>query len=147
METLTPAGRAVRVAVTLIGVVLLLVTSTWGSDDHFPFAPFRMYAGENPPNEPAPDPRIDATTVDGRVIVLGQRETGLRRAEIEAKQDAFAADPSLLREVAKAYAERNPGGPRLAEVRYVLRLHEIKSSRPTGNFTDRVLAAWPVPHE
>ncbi|WP_117214588.1 hypothetical protein [Allorhizocola rhizosphaerae] len=145
METLTPVGRAVRVVVTLTGVALLFVTSTWGSDDHFPFAPFRMYAGENPPNEPAPDPRIDATTVDGRVIVLGQRQTGLRRAEIEAKQDAFAANPSLLCEVAKAYDERNPAGPRLAEVRYVLRLHEIQASRPTGRHTDKVLAAWPVP--
>ncbi len=145
METLTPVGRAVRVVVTLIGVVLLLVTSTWGSDDHFPFAPFRMYAGENPPNEPAPDPRIDATTVDGQVIVLGQQQTGLRRAEIEAKQDAFAADPSLLREVVKAYDDRNPQGPRLAEVRYVLRLHEIQSSRPTGRYADNVIAAWPVP--
>lgn len=147
METLSPVGRVVRVVSTLVGVALLLVTSTWGSDDHFPFAPFRMYAGENAPNEPAPDPRIDATTVDGQVIVLGQRETGLRRAEIEAKQDMFVADPSLLRGVVKAYDDRNPQGPRLVEVRYVLRLYEIQASRPTGRHIDKVLAAWLVQNE
>lgn len=144
MEKLPAASRALRVVLTVIAGALLLITSTWGSDDHFPFTPFRMYAGENPPNEPAPDPRMEGVTVAGRVIQLGERQTGLRRAEIEAKQDAFAADPALLREVAEAYARRNPQSPALAEIRYVLRLHEIKSSRPTGEWTDKVLASWRV---
>lgn len=144
METLSPAGRAVRVIATLLGCALLVGTSLWGADDHFPFAPFLMYAGENPPDEPGPDPRIEGTTIDGVVVQLGQNETGLRRAEIEAKQGAFQSDPELLSEVVAAYDRRNPGGPRLAEVRYVLRLHEIRSSRPTGNWTDNVLATWQV---
>ena len=144
METIAPTGRVIRVVLTLVGCVLLVATSLWGSDDHFPFTPFRMYAGENPPNEPAPDPRMEGVTAEGVVIVLGERQTGLRRAEIEAKQEAFVADPVLLREVAEAFSRRNPDGPALAEVRYVLRSHEIEASRPTGRWTDKVLASWRV---
>ena len=72
-----------RLGVTALAALLLLGGTIWGSDDLFPFGPFRMYAGVNPPNEPAPDPRIEGTTVDGTVIQLGEKETGLRRAEVE----------------------------------------------------------------
>ncbi|HCT75766.1 MAG TPA: hypothetical protein DGT23_04060 [Micromonosporaceae bacterium] len=144
METITPAGRAIRLAATLIAGLLLLGGTLWGSDDHFPFGPFRMYAGVNPPNEPAPDPRIEGTTVDGHVIQLGEKQTGLRRAEVEGQQGLFVADPSRLREVVEAYNRRNPQGPTLAEIRYVMRLHEIKTSRPTGKWSDSVLASWRV---
>jgi hypothetical protein len=144
VETVTPLGRTVRLGVTALAALLLLGGTIWGSDDLFPFGPFRMYAGVNPPNEPAPDPRIEGTTVDGTVIQLGEKETGLRRAEVEGQQDLFVADPSRLLEVAAAYHRRNPAGPRLAEIRYVMRLHEIRSSRPTGRWNDSVLALWRV---
>jgi hypothetical protein len=144
VETISPFGRTVRVGVTALAALLLLGGTIWGSDDMFPFGPFRMYAGVNPPNEPAPDPRIEATTVDGIVILLGEKETGLRRAEVEGQQELFVAEPARLREVVAAYDRRHPAGPRLAEIRYVMRLHEIKSSRPTGQWRDAVLAAWRV---
>jgi hypothetical protein len=41
---------------------------------------------------------------------LGEKETGLRRAEVEGQQDLFVADPSRLLEVAAAYHRRNPAG-------------------------------------
>jgi hypothetical protein len=44
--------------------------------------------------------------------------------------------------VATAYAERNPGAAPLTEVRIVVRLHEIRSSRPTGKWTDETVVAW-----
>jgi hypothetical protein len=144
METITSRGRAVRVGVTVLAALALLGGTIWGSDDMFPFGPFRMYAGVNPPNEPAPDPRIEGTTLDGAVIALGEKETGLRRAEVEGQQELFVNDPSRLREVVAAYDRRHPSGPRLAEIRYVMRLHEIKSSRPTGKWSDSVLASWRV---
>jgi hypothetical protein len=133
-----------RLGVTALAAMLLLGGTIWGSDDMFPFGPFRMYAGVNPPNEPAPDPRLEGTTVDGVVVQLGEKETGLRRAEVEGQQDLFVADPNRLREVVAAYDRRHPQGPRLAEIRYVMRLHEIKSSRPTGKWSDAVLASWRV---
>lgn len=145
MESISGRGIATRLGVTLAGALLLLGGTIWGSDDHFPFGPFRMYAGVNGPNESAPDPRIEGTSVGGVVIALGERETGLRRAEVEGQEELFKADPARLSEVVEAYNRRNPAGPRLAEIRYVMRTHEIRSSRPTGRWTDTVLAKWTVP--
>lgn len=139
-----PFCKACRIAATALAGVLLLAGTLWGSDDYFPFGPFSMYAGVNPPDEPAPDPRIEAVTIEGRVLVLGERETGLRRAELEGKQQIITADPALLDEVAQAYRRRNPAATPLAEIRYVMRWHEIKSSRPTGAYHDEVLAALEV---
>ncbi|NUT32441.1 MAG: hypothetical protein HOV79_05130 [Hamadaea sp.] len=145
MDTLSPTSKTIRAAVTLVVCALLLGGTLWGSDDDFPLGPFRMYAGVNPPNEPAPDPRVEGVTADGTVILLDERRTGLRRAEVEASQEAFRTDPALLAKVLDAYEDRNPGGPELVEIRYVNRLHEIRSGRPTGKWTDDVLATWRVP--
>jgi hypothetical protein len=50
-----------------------------------------------------------------------------------------------LREVADAYAVRNPAAPALREVRLVIRWHGVKHSRPTGTWTDQVVADWVKP--
>lgn len=142
METLSPRGRYTRVAVTLVGVVLLLAGSAWGSDDHFPFGPFRMYAGVNLPNDPAPDPRVEATDATGATVQLTERATGIRRAEIEGQMDRYAREPALLRQVGDAYAARHPGAPELVEVRLIQRWHEIHNGRVTGKKRDEVIATW-----
>lgn len=141
-EVLTPSGRVVRVVVTVIAGALLLAGSVWGTDDHFPFGPFSMYAGVNPPNEPAPDTRVEGVDTTGAVVVLGERNSGIRRAEIEGQIDAYRRDPARLARVQAAYAERNPGARPLTEVRIVVRLHEIRSSRPTGKWTDETVVSW-----
>jgi hypothetical protein len=141
-DVLSPASRMVRVVVTVVAGALLLAGSVWGTDDHFPFGPFSMYAGVNPPNEPAPDTRVEGVDASGAVVVLGERNSGIRRAEIEGQIDAYKRDPGRLSQVATAYTERNPGASPLTEVRIVVRLHEIKSSRPTGKWTDETVVAW-----
>lgn len=145
MDTLTTRGRAARLLATLIGAGLLLAGTLWGQDDHFPFGPFRMYAGANPPNDPAPDTRVEGVDSTGAVIPLDQARTGIRRAEIEGQQSRYAADPARLGEVAQAYAERNPAAPALVEVRIVIRWHEIRAGRPTGRATDETAVRWVVP--
>ena len=40
---------------------------------------------------------------------LGERNSGIRRAEIEGQIDAYKRDPGRLSQVATAYADRNPG--------------------------------------
>ncbi|MEH1054911.1 hypothetical protein V6U89_06810 [Micromonospora sp. CPCC 206171] len=142
METLTPRGRAVRLGATALGLALLLTGTLWGVDDHFPFGPFRMYSTSEPPNAPAPDTRVEGVDRTGAVIALGQDATGIRRAEIEGQQDRYAADPTLLRQVADAYAERHPGAPELVEVRIVIRWYGIHQGRPTGRWTDETTVRW-----
>lgn len=142
MDTLTTRGRAARLLVTLLGAALLLTGTLWGQDDEFPFGPFRMYATSNPPDQPAPDTRVEGVDAAGTVVVLGQDETGIRRAEIEGQQGRYAEDPARLREVADAYADRHPGAPALVEVRIVIRWHDIKGGRPTGKSSDETVVRW-----
>jgi hypothetical protein len=142
MDTLTRRGRAVRVAATALGAALLLAGTLWGQDDHFPFGPFRMYSTAPDPDADAPDTRVEGVDAAGRTIVLTEANSGLRRAEIEGQQQAYEDDPARLRQVALAYAERNPGGAPLTEVRIVIRWVGIQDSRPTGTTRDEVIATW-----
>jgi hypothetical protein len=145
METLSPPGLAGRIAATLLGAVLLLAGTVVGSDDDFPFGPFRMFAGVNGPNEDAPDPRVDGVDAFGAAVSLGERATGVRRAEIEASLDRYAAEPVTLKEIAQAYRERNPDAPAVVEVRLIVRWHQIRDSRPTGSYRDETVAVWRQP--
>ncbi len=142
MDTLTPRGRAARMLVTLFGGVLLLAGTLWGQDDHFPFGPFRMYSTAPAPDDDAPDTRVEGVDNAGRVLVLTEQNSGIRRAEIEGQQGQFRADPSRLSRVADAYRERNPGTARPVEVRIVVRWHEIRASRPTGRWHDETIVSW-----
>jgi hypothetical protein len=142
METLTPRARRTRVLVTLVGVALLLAGSLWGSDDHFPFGPFSMYAGVNRLDDPAPDTRVEGTDAAGAIVLLTEQNSGIKRAEIEGQIDRLRKEPALLASVATAYAERNPGQPALTEVRVVIRWHELDGGKPTGVYRDEVASTW-----
>ncbi|SCL18373.1 hypothetical protein GA0070624_1514 [Micromonospora rhizosphaerae] len=142
METLTSRGRAVRLAATALGLALLLAGTFRGTDDDFPFGPFRMYSTSDPPDAPAPDTRVEGVDRTGTVVDLGQDATGIRRAEIEGQQSRYVADPARLRQVADAYAERHPAGPDLVEVRIVIRWYDIRGGRPTGRWTDETVVSW-----
>ncbi|GIJ25796.1 hypothetical protein Vqi01_09580 [Micromonospora qiuiae] len=141
---MTSRGRAVRVGVTALALAVLLAGTLWGDDDHFPFGPFRMYSTSDPPNADARDTRVEGVDITGDLVDLGERATGIRRAEIEGQQARYAADPGLLREVAEAYTRRNPDAPQLTEVRIVIRWHDITDRRPTGRWFDETVVRWQV---
>jgi len=145
METLSTRGRVARVAVTVAGVVLLLLGTLWGQDDDFPFGPFRMYSTAPDPNADAPDTRVEGVDATGRTVVLTEANSGLRRAEIEGQQRAYIDDPGRLRQVAIAYAEKSPEAAPLRTVRIVIRWEGIEHSRPTGTSRDEIIATWTAP--
>lgn len=142
MNQLTLPGRWARVVLTVATAALLLAGTFWGQDDDFPFGPFRMYSTAPGPDQPAKDTRVEGVDTGGRVVELTETNSGIRRAEIEGQQAAYVADPARLREVADAYAQRNPAAPALREVRLVVRSHGVKHSRPTGTWRDEVIADW-----
>jgi hypothetical protein len=145
MNRLTLRGRQIRVAFTAVAAVLLVLGTFWGADDDFPFGPFRMYATAPGANAAAKDSRVEGVSITGQVVPLTETNSGIRRAEIEGQEGAYVADPARLREVADAYAVRNPAAPALREVRLVVRWHGVKHSRPTGTWTDQVIADWVKP--
>jgi hypothetical protein len=145
MDTLTRRGRAVRVAVAALGTALVLAGTLWGQDDDFPFGPFRMYSTAPDPDADAPDTRVEGVDTTGRTVELTETNSGLRRAEIEGQQQAYVENPSRLRQVAIAYADRTPGAAPLKEVRIVIRWVGIEHARPTGTSHDQVIAEWTAP--
>jgi hypothetical protein len=145
MDTLTRRGRAVRVAVAALGTALVLAGTLWGGDDDFPFGPFRMYSTAPDPDADAPDTRVEGVDTTGRTVELTEANSGLRRAEIEGQQQAYVDNPSRLRQVAIAYADRTPGAAPLKEVRIVIRWVGIEHARPTGTSHDQVIAEWTAP--
>ncbi|MBX7269273.1 hypothetical protein KIF24_26815 [Micromonospora sp. Llam7] len=144
MGALTSRGRTVRVGATALGLAVLLAGTVWGADDHFPFGPFRMYSTSDPSDADAPDTRVEGVDLTGNLVDLGERATGIRRAEIEGQQSRYVADPGQLREVAEAYGRRHPDAPELVEVRIVIRWHDITDRRPTGRWVDETVVRWPV---
>lgn len=142
VERLSRRGLAVRVLATVIGAALLLGGTLRGSDDDFPFGPFSMFAGVNRLDDPAPDTRVEAVAADGTRLLLTERNTGIRRAEIEGQMDRMATDPALLAAVVRAYQERHPTAPRLVSATVVVRWHELKGGEPTGVYRDEVRASW-----
>jgi hypothetical protein len=142
MDVVGARGRAARIAVTLLACALLLAGSLWGDDDEFPFGPFRMYASVPDVNAPARDTRLEATDDVGATVLLTERNTGIRRAELEGQMDRFQKDPGLLRAVVTAYAKRNRHAPQLRQVRIVIRWHAIRDGAPTGAWRDEVVTTW-----
>lgn len=141
-DTLSPYGRRLRLAATLIGAVLLLAGTLIGTDDDFPFGPFSMYASAQKLNAPVADTRIEAVDTRGRRWTLTQTDTGIRRAEIEGQLDRFVAEPARLAAVASAYERRNPDAPPLTTIAVVVRWHEVHDGRPTGHYHDQTRVVW-----
>jgi hypothetical protein len=139
---MSTAGRRGRAAATAGLVALLLCGTAFGQDDAFPFGPFRMYATRDAPDGWVLSTRVEAVDRAGRVLVVPDTATGLRRAEIEGQAGRFARDPALLAALARAHDRLHPGSPPYDEVRVVQRRYRLRDSRPTGEQTERVVATW-----
>src|SRR4051812_15871038 len=131
METLSASGLRVRVAVTVAVVGLLLYGTLWGQDDLFPFGPFRMYSTADKLDSPVADTRFEGVLADGTVVVLNDQNTGIRRAEIEGQLPAIRQHPELLRSVDEAYLRRNPGAAKPAQIRVIVRWHQLRGGKQT----------------
>ena len=131
--------------VTLLAGVLLLAGTLWGTDDDFPFGPFRMYSTAPDPNGDARDTRVEGVDGDGQVVAITEGNSGIRRAEIEGQQQAYVENPARLDQVITAYEEHSPAAQPLRSVRIVVRWHGIEHARPTGTWRDEVVAEWTRP--
>ena len=139
------AGRRARTAATAVVFGLLLAGTCVGLDDDFPFGPFRMYATRDDPDGVVHSARVEAVDARGRVLVVPDSATGLRRAEIEGQASRLAADPALLGAVSLAHDRLHPGEPAYDVVRVVVTDTRLRDSRPAGVLDTRVVASWSRP--
>lgn len=134
-----------RLLVTLVLVMLTLAGTFVGQDDDFPFGPFRMYSTRDDPDGTVVSTRVEAVDARGRVRVVDERSTGLKRAEVEGQVGRFVADPDLLGLLAQAHERLRPEEPRFTQVRVIEKVYELRDSRPTGVERERVVVRWGRP--
>ena len=141
-----PTGLGWRVAVTLVGIGLLVNGSLRMSDDVWPFGPMSQYAFSPPADDTIVITRVEGRLADDRRVELPLRVStaGISRAEIEARIPAIVADPSLLRGVVEGWSSRHPGEPAVRQVWLVQDVTELSLGRPTGA-SRQELATWTVP--
>ncbi|HEU0101667.1 MAG TPA: hypothetical protein VFR07_05045 [Mycobacteriales bacterium] len=137
-----PAARRARATGTLLAGALLLGGTFFGQDDAFPFGPFRMYSTREDPDGLVESARVEAVDANGRVLVVPDTATGLRRAEIEGQAGRFLAEPELLGQVSVAHDRLHPDEPRYDVVRVVVTETRLRDSRPTATLRERVVASW-----
>lgn len=137
---MTLTGRRVRLGATAIVLVLLVTGSLWGSDDSFPFGPFRMYATSGSPNGVVTVPELVGVVGSERFKITPET-VNIRRAEIEGQFNRFR-EPKLLRSLLATYEERT--GRELDELQLVVRRRRIVDGRRVGPSRGRVVARYEV---
>ena len=136
---LTATGRRLRLTGLLVVAALLLLGSLRGTDDDFPFGPFRMYATADSPDGTVLSTTLEAVTADGRRVGVDERDIGLRRAEYEGQ--LARVTPGVLRELVGVHARRRPGGPAWVGLRVVQTTYPLHHGI-AGPATRSVLVTW-----
>lgn len=138
---LSHRGRSLRGLAVACVLVALLAGTFWGDDDHFPFGPFKMYAGTARISDPVDKMLFEGETAAGEVVPILAREFGLRPAEIEGQLDRVVREPALLAHLVRAYEEINPDAPRLTAFRVMHETYQLRDRRPVA-YSKQVLAEW-----
>jgi len=135
-------GRRARTVTAVTVIVLTAVGSLWGTDDLWPFAPFRMYAS--------------ASRLDGRVLkaeFVGQTATGhrftvkpgwvgLRPAEVEGQLPLTRPrrlPPGLLEDLARSWNRTH--NRQIVRFELHLKGHRLKGGRPVEPL-DVLVETW-----
>jgi hypothetical protein len=132
----------VRIAATLAVTAALIATSLWGTDDLFPFAPFKMYSHSHDPDGWANSTSLILVNTEGESFAIGDNDTGFRRAELEGQLSRFREDPSLLALIAEAYEDAHPDEPEIVGAEIRIERYELVDGERTGEETNELVAAW-----
>lgn len=140
VDRVTGPGRASRHLAAAIVAALLLVTTLFGQDSDFPFAPFRMYATRDDPNGVIRILAVEAVATDGSVTDVTDAHGAPRRAELEGRIEELRTDPQLLASLAAPYLA---AASHTATLQVVWREYQLVNGRSQPP-QDRVLASLSV---
>lgn len=141
----SPVGRAWRLGVGVLLLVLLVCGSAWGTERDFPFGPMVQYAFRTDPNGRITSAFIMADTAAGRRVRVpfAASGTGLKRAEVEGQMTYLRAHPAVLQRFADARARDHPDRPRFTRVYLMLQVIRLRDGVAAQRF-DRTAASWNV---
>ena len=140
LRTLTRGARVWRATAIAAMVALLAAGNQFGEDDHFPFAPMRMYAHKTTGS--VKELTLVGTTISGDEVEVKFRHCRLRRAEAAGQAPLFEADPSRLRHLADAYETALPNAPKLESLRLAYVIYPLtRDGRPSG-YREQTIATW-----
>ena len=136
-----PRRSGVLVAVTGALAVAMVVTSLWGTDDAFPFAPYRMFSYANNPDGVVRVLRFEADLESGRRVRLDASSVGLRRAELEGQTPFGRRVPDhKLAAIARVYNERHDDD--MLHLQVVSRGVRLRNGKPQPGEELIVLGDW-----
>ena len=120
---------------------LLLAGSVWGSDDDFPFGPFRMYAGVNDPNGDVVSSYMQASSAwwQGDPGRRAGHRTAAGRARGRGRR--VRQRPVVAAALAEAHAELHPDEPPYVAVQ-VVQLDQHLRHAALAEQTTKVVAQW-----
>lgn len=95
-HALSPRAKNLRLALSLVCVVLLLWGTFFGDDDNFPFGPFRMYSTKQELDSEVRAIEMYARDESGEWTRLGFSAFGLRPADIEGQLGKLAEPPERI---------------------------------------------------
>ncbi len=130
-----------RLGLTAVAVLLLLYGTIAGTDDMFPFGPFRMYAGYYSPDGVITSNVLLARTADGQVVTPTQADIGLARGDIEGELNAFRADPGRLGDLARTFHRRHPAASPYVAMWIVQKRWQLHDRAVDGQ-TSVTLVSW-----
>ena len=142
MRQRTVPGRRVRTACVVVIVALIAIGSLWGSDDGWPFAPFRMYATESRRDGRVLKADFVGQTHSGYRFRLKPGWLGLRPAEVEGQlplRRPRRLPPGTLGDLARAWNSTH----NRQIVRFELHLsgYQLRGGQPKTPI-DEVVEVW-----
>ncbi len=123
-------------------VAATAVGSLWGSDDGWPFAPFRMYATATRLDGTVAKAGFVGVTADGDEILIPAGWLGLRPAEVEGQLLTTRGLPDRkMADLAEAWNESRPDDEQLVRLELHLKGSRLEDGLPVER-SDRVTAVW-----
>jgi hypothetical protein len=143
VATLPARGRWARAVAAIAVIAATLVGTLVGTDDSFPFGPFRMYSTSTNPNRWVVVIRLEARTEDGvwHRAGLNPSSIGVNRAEVEGQINDYRRHPERLRNFVVAHTKLRPDLPRWTGARLVEQRLLLRNRRYIGT-TESVTAEW-----
>jgi hypothetical protein len=134
-----------RVAVLVIGTLLVVRGTLFGNDVDWPFGPMSQFAFRVGSDDAIHSTFLEARTAQGQVkqVPITVSDLGIARAEIEGQQPAIIRDPSLLSALASAYRRLHPDDPPLTQLWLGDHITKLRNGRDAGHSV-ATLVGWPV---